>query len=228
MYFTLITPASGLEHRAAASRAAAPYTEHQWLWRFFPTPEGEPRDFLFRRADVDGMPRYYVVSARKPVVASDGWDVQVRDYAPRLEEGTRLRFDLRANPVITHKRDGKSKRDDVVMHAKRRLLDERGLRRWEDWQGQDKPLLYDLVRDACADWLKSRAHKSGFAVDESGLRVDGYLQHAEKRGLLRFSTVDYSGTLAVTDPARFGETLLTGIGHAKAFGCGLLLVRPGQ
>lgn len=42
----------------------------------------------------------------------------------------------------------------------------------------------------------------------------------------RFSTVDFSGERTVTDPGLFGTALPTGIGHAKAFGCGLLLVRP--
>ena len=42
---------------------------------------------------------------------------------------------------------------------------------------------------------------------------------------MRFSTVDFSGELSVVGPAAFGEALRDGIGHAKAFGRGLLLVR---
>ena len=43
--------------------------------------------------------------------------------------------------------------------------------------------------------------------------------------MLRFSTVDLSGELTVLEPEIFANALYDGIGHAKAFGCGLLLVR---
>ena len=70
------------------------------------------------------------------------------------------------------------------------------------------------------------AGQYGFALDESIVSVAAYEQHGGKRGQLRFSTVDLSGELVVTDAERFASTLANGIGRAKAFGCGLLLVRP--
>ena len=45
-------------------------------------------------------------------------------------------------------------------------------------------------------------------------------------GKLQFTTVDFGGQLTVTDGRAFATALVGGIGHAKAFGCGLLLVRP--
>ncbi|RYD61629.1 MAG: type I-E CRISPR-associated protein Cas6/Cse3/CasE, partial [Verrucomicrobiaceae bacterium] len=48
----------------------------------------------------------------------------------------------------------------------------------------------------------------------------------EKRGgKLRFTSVDLTGQLTVTDPTAFQAMLLQGLGHAKAFGCGLMVVR---
>ena len=232
MYFSMITPKPGRERDAAASRATGPYREHQWLWQFFEAPEGTPRDFLFRSSDVDGMPRYHVVSERRPSPAMDGWDVQSREYDPKVAEGACLRFELRANPVVTHKREGKSRRDDVVMHAKREMLDARGLARWKDWVDEDKPPLYELVTNVCGQWLRSRAQQAGFAVIDGSLRVDNYNRVAEKASkrangkAIQLSTVDFSGELEVQDVERFRMALLQGIGHAKAFGCGLLLVRP--
>jgi CRISPR system Cascade subunit CasE len=165
------------------------------------------------------------VSKRPPLTQSTAWNIQTRDYAPALEVGARLRFDLRANPVVTHAHDGKRGRHDVVMQEKKRLLKERGLARWQDWQDDDKPALYALVREACGAWLRSRASRLGFEVDEVSLAVDGYQQHSEKDGRLSFSTVDFSGELIVIDAAAFGTALSEGIGHSKAFGCGLLLVK---
>jgi CRISPR system Cascade subunit CasE len=225
MYFTLITPAEGRERDAAYEWASGPYVEHQWLWRLFPAPEGTQRDFLFRRRDDEGIPRFYVVSKRPPLAQSAAWNIRTRDYAPALEVGARLRFELRANPVVTHSRDGKRGRHDVVMQEKKRLLKERGLTRWQDWHNDDKPALYTLIHQACGAWLRARAPRFGFEVDEKSLAVDSYQQHAEKNGCLRFSTVDFSGELTVTDPAAFAVALCEGVGHSKAFGCGLLLVR---
>lgn len=225
MFFTLVTPSPGREHEAAQQRATGPYSEHQWLWRFFPTDEGLPRDFLFRRMDTDGLPRFYLVSKRSPQALNDAWRVQTREYAPRLPAGTPLHFDLRANPVVTISGNGKSSRHDVVMHEKKRLLTERGLARWEEWKEDEKPALYQLASDACRQWLVARCPRLGFEIVEERLLVEGYAQHAEKKGRLRFSTVDFSGVLRVTDPVAFADTLVLGVGHAKAFGCGLLLVR---
>lgn len=225
MYFSLITPTEGRERDAAHEWASGPYVEHQWLWRLFPAPEGTPRDFLFCRRDRGEIPRLYVVSKRPPLTQSTAWNIQTRDYAPVLEVGTRLRFDLRANPVVTHAHDGKRGRHDVVMQEKKRLLKERGLARWQDWQDDDKPGLYALVRETCGAWLHSRASRLGFEVDKQSLAVDAYQQHSEKDGRLSFSTADFSGELTAIDPAAFAVALRNGIGPAKAFGCGLMLVR---
>ncbi len=111
------------------------------------------------------------------------------------------------------------------MDAKKRLLAERGFIHWRDWSGADKPSLYELARQSCGRWLIDGGDARGFAVDERHLSVDAYTQHQGKDEKLRFSSVDFAGELTVTDADRFGTALRQGIGHAKAFGCGLLLVR---
>lgn len=234
MFFSLIEPAEGMERDAAFDRMNGPYAEHQWLWRFFPAPEGAPRDFLFRRMDGELGSRFYVVSARRPESISNAWMVLTRDYAPRLEIGQRLRFDLRVNPVVTTTRDGKSRRDDVIMHRKKSLLQKRGLNRWADWKDDDnKPAEYELIAETCQNWLceprkaePSRAAKAGFRVLDGALCADAYQQHETGKKGVRFSTVDLSGELEVSDPAALTTVLYGGMGHGKAFGCGLLVVRP--
>ncbi len=249
MHFSLIQPLPQREREAAYERTrGGAYDDHQWLWeRFFPAPRDTPRDFLFRRLDGGVAARFYAVSARPPRTDVPGWDVKVTGYAPQLSAGERLHFDLRANPVTSHqgevllnpdgspklrmsgKRAGSAKhkgvRHDVVMNAKKRLLAEHGLARWGDWNDFDKPPLYELARQACGQWLIDSGPKLGFAVDECSLRVEAYTQHRGKNEKLRFSSVDFSGELTVLDSGKLGEALTRGIGHAKAFGCGLLLVR---
>ncbi|MEO8298913.1 MAG: type I-E CRISPR-associated protein Cas6/Cse3/CasE [Burkholderiales bacterium] len=226
MYFSLLTPVEGHERAAIHQRLAGPYADHQWLWRLFPAAPGTPRDFMFRRHDHDGVPRYYVVSHRAPTPIDDAWHLQCRDYAPNVEVGEQLQFELRVNPTVRHARDGKSKRHDVVIEAKKTLLRERGLQRWDDWQGDDKPALQELVHQACGAWLARRGEALGFELDADTVLVEAYEQHREKReGSLQFTSVDLRGRLTVTDPQAFNAALFNGIGHAKAFGCGLLLVR---
>lgn len=225
MYFSLITPEPGREIAAAHEWMQDAYGEHQWLWKFFPAPDGSPRDFLFRRSDLGDMPRFYVLSRRQPRGFSSAWSVRSREFAPRLEIGDELQFELRANPVVTVSSNGKSKRHDVVMQKKKRLLQEHGFASWEDWCSEDRPSLYALARETCGRWLIERGERLGFAVDEQSLSVDAYQQHRGKKETLRFSTVDFSGTLTVQDPTAFTGAICNGVGHAKAFGCGLMLVR---
>jgi len=226
IYFNLIQPAAGFERDAARERAVGPYEDHQWLWRFFPAPVGTRRDFLYRRLNVEAAPRFYCLSKRVPEDLSRVWRIETREYNPKLRTGDRLRFDLRANPVITQGGEGKKRRHDVVMQAKRKLLGQRGLVKWEQWVDGDKPTQYELIRTSCVPWLITRARQLGFSVIEDDLAIDAYSQHRGKHERIRFSTVDFSGVLTVTEPRAFVENaLFTGVGHAKAFGCGLLLVR---
>ncbi len=227
MYFSLITPAPGHERDAAHEWVRGAYTEHQWLWRFLPAPAGTARSFLFRRRDVDGLPRFYVVSDREPAAPSPHWQVASKPYAPNLTPGERLAFELRANPVVTSRStNGKAARHDAVMQEKTRLLKDRQLACWADWHTPDRPPLHDLVQKTCSQWLLARCQRLGITIDEATLSVEGYEQQRGKNGELRFSTVDFSGTLRVVDAAALRAALVGGIGHAKAFGCGLLLVRP--
>lgn len=232
MYFSVIEPAQGAERQAAHARLSGPYAEHQWLWRFFPAPAGTPRDFLFRNMEGDSGRRYYVLSSREPKHSCDGWAIRTREYAPVLHTGQRFSFEIRVNPVVTVKREGKACRDDVVMHRKKQLLRERGLHQWQEWTDDERPAEYDLVTSACLEWLcgevgqPSRAHRAGFHVVDGTLRADAYQQHRADGKGVRFSTVDLSGDLEVLDPLALGAVLRQGMGHGKAFGCGLLLVRP--
>jgi CRISPR system Cascade subunit CasE len=42
---------------------------------------------------------------------------------------------------------------------------------------------------------------------------------------MTIAVLEFAGVLTVRDPARFLAALAQGFGHAKAFGCGLMLIR---
>ena len=238
-YFTRIQ----LDERHAGARDAVAqsfsghtYSDHQFLWHFFAAPEGTLRDFLFRRIEPQGDRRqalFYCVSNRPAVAPHPAWQVASREYAPQVQAGDRLPFDLRVNPTQARKRDGKSRRDDVVMHAKKRIAAEHGAQRWSDVPEAHRPALYELAQEAVREWMCGDGSQIGLAARHGfrvldDLRVDAYRQHRISRSsgaAISLSTVDLTGTLEVIDPALFTRALLEGIGHAKGFGCGLLLVR---
>ena len=110
------------------------------------------------------------------------------------------------------------------MQLKKQLLAERDFKKWSHWKhDSDKPEMYDMIQQTCLEWLQVRAVAHGFKVEN--VSVDAYQQNIAGAREIRFSTVNFSGELLVTDPERFQRVLFSGLGHAKAFGCGLLLVR---
>lgn len=232
MYFSVISPAKERVRAAMRDLAHSSYGQHQWMWKFFGGGAEAERDFIFRSHEVDTLLKYYVVSARAPLAFSDDWEVRSRAYDPLPPVGQRLSFVLCANPVVSKKdASGKSRRHDVVMQAKRQTLADYGMAPDAGWRAlaeyPKRPRTADLVEQSCFAWLQARAANAGFELVDA--TVDSYQQQrARKRDAkqeIRFSSVEFSGELVVTDPQRFQQTLLNGLGHAKAFGCGLLLVK---
>jgi CRISPR system Cascade subunit CasE len=196
------------------------YGQHQAVWQLFDLPSTTERTgtaFLFRHEWQGNLPAFYILSRTAPQDSVGLWSIQSKPYAPRLESGDRLHFMLRVNPVVT--RNGK--RHDVVMDAKQRL-------RWKELHPEERPALNTLAYEAGTAWLADRTGKHGFAVDPANLLVDGYRTrtvHHRGRTTICFSTLDFSGVLTVVDTEKFLSTLYRGIGPAKGFGCGLLLVK---
>jgi CRISPR system Cascade subunit CasE len=153
---------------------------------------------------------------------------EVKPFEPAFEKDSILRFRIRVNPVRSRVREKaqRGRRHDVVMNAKKQL---------QENPGAEAP--DNLVRTEGLAWLKARAERHGFRVRDDDVRVSGYRQQRllkpgrqgragdREERQIRFSTLDYDGLLTVADAPLFLATLKQGIGSAKGFGCGLLLVR---
>jgi CRISPR system Cascade subunit CasE len=202
------------------------YGAHQLLWRLFPNHQGA-RPFLFRQEMEDpegggaprGLPLFYVLSDREPVPVSGLLEAQCKRLTPALEVGDQLAFRLRANPTVAKSVAGeRGRRADVLMAAKYPF---------EAGKARTSQACTEAMDHAARGWLAERAESWGFRLPAEP-EVGAYRQHAlpkEKGRSIRFSSVDYEGLLEVSDPGRLIETLAQGIGRAKAFGCGLLLLR---
>lgn len=205
--------------------------DHKLLWTVMPDDvraarEGEaPRSaFLWRR---DGAAdRYYLLGPR-PNADSPFFDVETKAFEPALAAGDRLGFDLRVNATVNRKTatmaDGRPARErcDVAMDLMNR--EKRRLGGGDDWYGENRERLADV---AARDWLSRQGATYGFHLE--ALAVEGYRAEQIPRGgarRARFGVLDLKGLLTVTDPEIFVPRLAAGFGRAKAFGCGLMLIR---
>ncbi|GGO67549.1 type I-E CRISPR-associated protein Cas6/Cse3/CasE [Bowmanella pacifica] len=198
------------------------YASHQLLWKLFADPTATERPFIFREEQCHGAPIFYVLSHIPPIHRPEIFTQQVKPFTPKLEPGSRLAFQLRANPTINIKDGSKNgKTHDVLMHAKRQLP-----------ENKDKDIQHvkKVQESAAKQWLmdEERLNAIGVAM-ELEPDVVSYQQHCtykrDTRAPIRFSTVDYQGVIKVMEPELFIGKLSAGIGRAKAFGCGLMLIR---
>lgn len=208
----------GLERKMlGAALAGDAYLDHSLIWRLFPGDDMQ-RDFVFRSdPDETGRPVYYVVSQRLPQAIAGLLAVDTKDYLPRLDTGEALSFNLRANPTVAISEEGstKSKRHDVLMHAKHRAK-----------HAGDADVATAMDAAALA-WLARRASDWGLDVAPQSVLIEGYAQHRlrHKGRQIEFSSVDYRGVAKVVDATKLLTALTQGVGRAKGFGCGLLLVK---
>lgn len=206
---------------------------HRLLWTLFADDPARRRDFLWREEGRGGLrpgqASFLVLSARPPEDPHALFDLEEpKPFAPVLARGDRLHFALRANPVVARRessREGQRARlvrHDVVMDRLHDLP-----------KGTRAEPRTEAIVQAGRDWLSAQGERAGFRLldvaEGTPLQVDGYqqVQIGRDRGrtAIRFSTLDFTGTLEVTTPKLFVRALLGGFGKAKAFGCGLMLIR---
>lgn len=166
------------------------------------------------------------------------WPALGPEDASRLQGQIQGRIARRENTEpgdLAHARSSDDKHDVVML---RKL----GQRHLPDGEREPEPV---LVRRAGLDWLRRQAKGdgrqnkgAGFSFLDEEVQADGYRQHRVARRSpgrrwqdMTFSTIEFSGLLEITDPALMIERLWAGsspgLGSARGFGCGLMLVRPG-
>jgi CRISPR system Cascade subunit CasE len=121
---------------------------------------------------------------------------QTKEITETFLDHDRYRFQLKVNPTMRRKEDG------------RRL----GL------------FKEDLLRT----WMSRKAETHGFEVLEGSLSVGAPIEERFYRDgtLGKHMGVDFQGVLKVTDREKFKRAFVEGIGSAKAFGFGLLMLQP--
>jgi CRISPR system Cascade subunit CasE len=201
---------------------------HRLIWNLFGDSPDRERDFLWREADT-GV--FYLLSRRAPVDQIGLFDLEPpKRFAPELKVGDTLAFSLRANATVSKKKDGtgRGKPCDVVMAAIKDIK-----------SGDRAAVRNTLAAKAGREWLCRQGERSGFTlpidsqadktVEDSGqgtLRTSYRTMRVDHAGPdARLGIIDFDGLLEVTNPEVFLTAITHGFGRAKAFGCGLMLVR---
>jgi len=195
------------------------YKEHQSLWKLFDQTDTNTRPFLYRREQQHPLPLFYVLSEHPPQT-HPLWQIDTKAYHPRLQNKQQLAFTLRINPVVTHKPTNNTKlrqRHDIIRLAKHTHQ--------QQHPNTHAPNQAERVQQHGGQWLQQRAEQYGFQLQ--GFEFDNYQTHRfkKKNSQLTISTLDYQGILKITQVDDFMTHLYQGIGRARSFGCGLMLIR---
>lgn len=201
--------------RGARKLLSSPQAMHAAVLSGFvdPATGGDGRPRTLWRLDGSGHDQVlYIVSPDKPdlthLVEQAGWPTtetwQTREYGDflaSLRPGQRWAFRLTANPVRNGRLSHRSETQRVG----------------------------HVTVEQQRHWLLARAERSGFRVSQATSGEPDVTVHRRQtytftrggqRVTLRVAT--YDGLLEIVDPNRLRTTLATGLGHAKAYGCGLL------
>jgi CRISPR system Cascade subunit CasE len=213
---------------ASAHRIFDNYAWHKRIWEdcFERAPEAK-RDFLTRIDHLEKMFRVWVLANRKPVQAP--WCLSerfsVKEVPHSFLSHRFYAFDLRANP--TKCVDQQDSNGNIVLR-----------RNGTRTKGKRIPI---VKPDELRAWLLRKAQVRRYD-EKAKVGIPGGFRIVEKRPLEispmvenHFRTkeesayhggVQFRGILEVTDRERFIETYQSGIGSAKGFGFGLLLLSP--
>lgn len=205
---------------------------HQTLWRAFPgQPNGTPAPFLYR-ADRPSERAETIVALVQAVVEPSWGDVLLKEPAQSVSQrydlsvGRRFRFYLRANPTVTRKDRGEPRFEGLTGEAFRAV------------PGRRVAILGEEERVA---WLMRKGAFHGFEIVSREVRVGEGVERLPAlrttnvhtsfwsragQAAVRHDGLDFEGVLEVRDVARFREAASEGIGRGRAFGYGMLSLKP--
>ena len=192
----------------AACSNSASAGEGRILWRVDPAPSGL-RLYLVSPS----VPDMNELSSRLSLPSES---IHSKDYGTRLDSlrgGQAWAFRLKANPTRQVRVDkGRSPNEKVIGSV----------------QGH-------VTEAQQAQWLLDRSEAHGFRIceDEFGNPEMAVSQRKKERfsrqdDKVTLVTCVFSGLLKIVDADAFRETLISGMGRAKGFGCGLLTIASVQ
>ncbi len=186
-------------------QARNPYQTHRLLWRLFPKRPNDTRDFLFRvEKQKKGLGMDILMqSLQEPLQSDTSCHITaVRDYNLILKNEQQFRFRLRANPVKT-------------------ITDEKGR---TNRKGELKKCRVPIICEEDQHAWIERKLKGSVTIQalEIQREIPLYFRKPKARRAGKIQTVIFDGSLKIDNSEVLIETIKSGVGPAKAFGCGLL------
>jgi CRISPR system Cascade subunit CasE len=187
---------------------------HKLIWQAFNPIEGDRghRGFLYAVEETPQAYKTLILSESVPTrpdwCPAQGWTTKA--VPGGFLSHSRYVFSLTANPTRIRS-DGDSKtRISLATHL-----------------GQD-----DDPEPRLLDWLERKGCVDGFRIYRGKTLVTPLdvqtFPTSDRSQKITLHYVRYQGVLDVTDTALFQNTFNTGIGRAKSYGCGMLLLKPIQ
>lgn len=215
------------------------YAWHKKLWNCFPDVPDQKRTeigFLTRIDSLEGAFRLWVISKQEPTrpqwCPPDGF--AVNEISPSFLSHRNYAFDLRANPVkAAVQKDSKGEPllqpNGKWLRGKRvPIVESEELRSWLIQKGKVRSVI-------CRKGETTIDVPGGFRIVEDKpleIRpmVESHFRKQDKKTNKEHAAyhggVQFRGILEVTDQESFVETYHSGVGSAKGFGFGLLLLAP--
>jgi CRISPR-associated protein Cas6/Cse3/CasE subtype I-E len=155
-------------------------------------------------------PGYALVLSTKKLVGCDS-----RAYEPRPEIGRITRFDLLAEVSVARKSEkmDRGRRKDPILEE-----------RIHDPSKQ----YAELARTIGFKWIAAQSARCGFEIQQLDRSEYEVIEFVRKGKPIRIGAIRFTGSLKVVEPENFRQAMLKGIGHGKAWGCGLLLCVNGR
>lgn len=196
------------EHAVGRLRIRDAYDWHQRVWEAFGGRDGQPRDFLAR---VDRKEEAFsvLILSQSPPAKPDWCPTEYFSSKPipdRFFTHSRYFFSLMANPT-------KKLRVENIDGSRKK-------------NGRRVAL---AKREELVAWLQRKAEAGGFSFNPDSLRTiprgrEFFHKDSTTRGA--HAAIEFCGELTVADTGQFRATIAAGIGSAKAFGFGLLVLKP--
>jgi CRISPR system Cascade subunit CasE len=189
------------------------YEFHQEVWGFFPGYQRGDRRFIYRVEP--GC--IYSISEDQPLDTTGKWLVSTTTpYNPQVYKGLVLEFLVRAN--LTSKK-GSGKHGIIMDYVHSLRQSGKSQSEW--------PTAEDIRLKACSAWFSRNVDRLGFSVNNFQIDQQRDVQFLNQRtqDIMKHQVLDIRGVLTVVDPEKCLYSLFKGIGSARGFGYGMVLVK---
>ena len=194
------------------------YDLHQSLWYLFPDIPDAKSHFLFSVENKTNDYTQVILFSKSIPQTRVISDIQIKSHGPyALQSSNNTKL---SNSIIFEQ--GSSYRFKLTANPTKKISDPNGKK---NKKGEIRKLRIALYKEnERVEWLR-RKLSEGAEISELFVKNLEPVYFKKKGQSGKVVPAHFEGLIRVTDENKFKELWLKGIGPAKAFGCGLLLLK---